>query len=184
MASKDCTNIDHTDLYKQMIETIPVHIYWKNLKFEYLLCNLLQAKNVGLSSPNQIIGKTDYDIFSKKFADQIRKNDLEVLFKKAPCIFEEQGTDRFGVNQIFLTQKIPIINKQGEINGIAGISINITARKNTEEKIRIEKEKVELTLASIIENLPGHVYWKNKDSVYQGCNLDRPDLLDSQHLKK
>jgi two-component system aerobic respiration control sensor histidine kinase ArcB len=171
MANKDCCNLSQTDLYKQMIETIPVHIYWKNLEFEYLHCNLLQAKNIGLSSPEQIIGKTDYDLFPKDVANQIRKNDLEVLFKKAPCIFEEQGLDISGGNQVYLTQKIPILNKQGELSGIAGISINITARKKAEEKIRLEKEKVELTLASIIENLPGHVYWKNKDSVYQGCNL-------------
>ncbi|MCL9685532.1 PAS domain-containing sensor histidine kinase [Legionella maioricensis] len=171
MADKDFYNFSQTDLYKQMIETTPVHMYWKNLKFEYLLCNLLQATNLGFACPAQIIGKTDYDLFPKQMADQIRKNDLEVLFKKAPCIFEEQVCDISGVNQIYLTQKIPILNKQGELCGIAGISINITARKNAEEKIRLEKEKVELTLASIIENLPGHVYWKNKDSVYQGCNL-------------
>ncbi|CEG57507.1 PAS domain-containing sensor histidine kinase [Legionella fallonii] len=171
MASKDCSNLNQIDLYKQLFETIPVHIYWKNLKFEYLHCNLLQAKNMGFSSPEQIVGKTDYELFSKKIADQIRKNDLEVVFKKAPCIFEESGEDISGSYQVYLTQKIPIINKKGEISGIGGISINITARKNAEENIRQEKEKVEQTLANIIENLPGHVYWKNKNSVYQGCNL-------------
>ncbi|BCA94851.1 hypothetical protein TUM19329_12120 [Legionella antarctica] len=171
MANKDFYNFSQADLYKQMIESTPVHMYWKNLNFEYLLCNLLQAKNLGFSSPDQIIGKTDYDLLPQNIANQIRKNDMEVIFKQGPCIFEEQIEDINGLNQIYLTQKIPIFNKQGELSGIAGISINITARKHAEEKVRLEKEKVELTLASIIENLPGHVYWKNKDSIYQGCNL-------------
>ena len=171
MINKDLSDLTEADLYQQLIKTLPVHFYWKNLRFEYLHCNSLQAKDVGYSSPSQIIGKTDYDLYPKKSADQFRKNDLEVLFKKTPCVFEEEGIDSTGLEQTYLTQKMPIINKQGEISGIAGISFNITGRKQSEEKILIEKEKVELTLASILENLPGHVYWKNKSLVYQGCNL-------------
>lgn len=159
------------DLYKQIIEQMPVQIYWKDNQFRYLACNVLQAKNAGLNSPKEIVGKTDYDIFPQRQADQIRKYDMEVINTGFPCIFEEEGFDKSGKNPIYLTQKIPLYNSGGEIIGLAGISINITARKANEEKHRIEKEEAELTLANILDNLPEHVYWKNKDSVYQGCNF-------------
>lgn len=171
MKNNDIQNLNLSDLYKQMIETIPVHIYWKNLNFEYLHCNLLHAQFVGVSSPHEIIGKNDYEIFPTKQADLIRKNDMEVLSKKEACVFEEEGFDESGMHPMYLTQKIPLYNKEGEIIGIAGISFNITKRMRKEQKTRIEKEKAELTLAGILENLPGHVYWKDKNSVYQGCNL-------------
>ncbi|WP_347252000.1 hypothetical protein [Legionella sp.] len=54
------------DLYKQIIERMPVHIYWKDNQFRYLACNELQARNVGLSSPTEIVGKTDYELYSEK----------------------------------------------------------------------------------------------------------------------
>lgn len=159
------------DLYKQIIERMPVHIYWKDNQFRYLACNELQARNVGLSSPTEIVGKTDYELYSQKQAQAIRKHDMEVIATGFPCVFEEEGFEVDQKNAIYLTQKIPLFNNGGEIVGLAGISINITERKAQEEKNRIEKEEAELTLASILDNLPGHVYWKNKELVYQGCNF-------------
>lgn len=94
-----------------------------------------------------------------------------MLRSGVPCIFDENCLDPSGENPVYLTHKIPLFNAEGKITGIAGISFDITARKLEEYKAQAEKEAAELTLASILDNLPGHVYWKNKDSVYQGCNL-------------
>lgn len=159
------------NLYRQVIERAPAHIYWKDKEFRYLACNALQAKNAGFTSSDDIIGKTDYDIYSMQEADQHRKNDLEVINTGLPLVFEEESVDSKGKKNIYLTQKIPLLNDQGEITGLAGIAINITARKEFEEKTLFEKEEIELTLVSILDNLPGHVYWKDKNSVFQGCNL-------------
>ncbi|HHT8291711.1 TPA: ATP-binding protein, partial [Legionella pneumophila] len=46
-----------------IINKIPCYIYWKNVDLEYLGCNQLAADFVNLSSPQEIIGKTDLDIF-------------------------------------------------------------------------------------------------------------------------
>ena len=159
------------DLYKQIIERMPIHMYWKDNQFRYLGCNTQQARNLGLNSAREIIGKTDYELLPKNQADRIREYDLQILKTGIPCIFEEEGFSVSGENPIFLTQKTPIFSANGKIIGLAGISIDITIRKAKEEKNRLEKEKAELTLTSILDNLPGHVYWKNKDSVFQGCNL-------------
>ncbi|KTD35744.1 sensory histidine-kinase / response regulator [Legionella nautarum] len=158
------------DLYKQIFERMPIYIYWKNNHFRYLACNEVLAQNFGLGSSMAIVGKTDFDLFPHKLACEIRKHDMEVMATGLACIFEEEGVEDNKAT-IYLTQKIPLFNGAGEIIGLAGISINITERKAKEEKNRIEKEEAELTLASILDNLPGHVYWKNKDSVFQGCNL-------------
>ena len=76
-----------------------------------------------------------------------------------------------GKEVIVLSQKAPLRDMSGGVEGVIGISLDITARKMEEEKNRLEKENAEFTLAYVIEHLPGHVYWKNKDSVFLGCNL-------------
>lgn len=169
--NKNASSSDFSGLYKQAIERMPVHIYWKDKNFQYLSCNLLQAHDAGLKSVEEVIGKTDYDLFDQNTADIIRKNDMEVITTGLPCVFEEPWFGHPNGGVVFLTQKIPLLSDHGEIIGLTGISFNITERKKVEEKMLSEKKVMEQTLANIIDNLPGHVYWKNKDSVYQGCNL-------------
>lgn len=171
MTTKKQSVLTQLDLLQQVYDRIPIHIYFKNTHFEYLACNSLQAIDAGLTSPKDIVGKTDYDLYPKSFADQIRRNDMEVLLCGKPCIFDENVSDLSTENPIYLTHKIPLFNNKGEIIGLAGVSLNITARKLKEDKAELAKEVAEITLAGILKNLPGHVYWKNRDSVYQGCNL-------------
>lgn len=184
MKNKVWSLLTQHDLYQQIFEKMELHLYFKNLEFEYIYCNELQAKNVGLNSAQDIFGKTDYDLFPKPIADQIRKNDNEVITKKIACTFDEESLNADEQNKIYLTHKIPLYSSAGNIIGLAGISFDITARKRMEEKAQLAKETAELTLASIIENLPGHVYWKNKDSVYQGCNLAQARSAGFSHISQ
>ena len=158
------------ELYRQTVEKMPVHIYWKDKNFQYINCNLQHAKNAGFQHTEEIIGKTDYDLFPKDKADLIRKNDIEVMTCGKPCVFEEPWLNHSDENIVFLTQKMPLTNENGEVIGLAGISFNITERKASEDKMINNKKIVQRTLASIIDNLPGHVYWKDLNSVFQGCN--------------
>lgn len=58
MTKKDLPLFNLSDLYNQILERMPVHVYSKNTNFEYLACNPFQARNVGLASPDEIVGKT------------------------------------------------------------------------------------------------------------------------------
>ena len=48
--------------FKKIIDLLPGHIYWKDLQFRYLGCNSQQAMSLGLRTPQEIVGKTDYDL--------------------------------------------------------------------------------------------------------------------------
>ena len=170
MTNTKYTDTKQLDLYKQTINKMPVHFYWKDLDFRYIDCNELYAKKLGLASPKDIVGQTDYNIFAKSKADEIRKNDLEVIQTGQPCLIEEENFNPSNERVIYLTQKMPLLDNKGMIVGLAGISFDITSRKLQEEESLHDKDNAELTLANILDNLPGHVYWKNLDSVFQGCN--------------
>lgn len=127
--------LNQFELYRQTVERMPVHIYWKDKNFRYINCNLQHAKNAGFERHDDIIGKTDYDLFPKNKADLIRKNDIEVMTNGKPYVFEEPWINKSDENIVFLTQKMPLLNENGKVIGLAGISFNITERKAFEDKI-------------------------------------------------
>lgn len=53
---------------KEIINTIPVRVFWKNRELEYLGCNEMFAKDAGFSNPSEIIGKSDYELVWKSDA--------------------------------------------------------------------------------------------------------------------
>jgi PAS domain S-box-containing protein len=154
-----------------IITDLPGHVYWKDKNGVYLGCNKRQAQSLGFQSSLEVIGKTDFDLpLKKEDASLIRQNDLKIMETGQTESIEETA-QMDGRDVVVLSQKSPLRNEFREIAGIIGISLDITSRKIEEENSRREKENAEFALAYVIEHLPGHIYWKNKDSVYQGCNL-------------
>jgi PAS domain-containing protein len=71
------------ELYlENIVDNFPGHIYWKDLKGKYLGCNKRVAENAGFSSVNDLIGKTDFDLWPQVMAEDYRKNDLYVIESK------------------------------------------------------------------------------------------------------
>ena len=115
-----------------IVQNLPGSVYWKNEKGVYL-GNNAYAKNLmntlGLTS--DFIGKTDYDIFPKKVADNFRKADLAVLSGEN-LIAEEVTVLPNLKKMVQLSSKIPLLDKTEKIVGILGISLDITERKKAE----------------------------------------------------
>ncbi len=118
---------------KNMVETLPGHIYWKNVDGVYLGCNLQLAHYYGYNSVSDIINKTDYDFFDKEVADKLRKNDLKIMRENSHVLLEERNKIDY-----FLSSKSSIKNFKGESIGIMGCSINITAKKEVEKKLQVQ----------------------------------------------
>ena len=128
---------------EHIISYLPAHIYWKNKDGVYLGSNESQAKSLGLRSTADIIGKTDYDLpGSKENADRFRENDLKVMQTGLIENIEEESIIA-GTPAIMLSQKIPLKDKNFNISGVVGISIDITERKKTEKELILAKGKAE-----------------------------------------
>jgi len=119
--------------FKDLVLLMPGSVYWKDINGVYLGCNRNMINMVGLSSADEIIGKTDYEMPWKEVASQLIENDKIVIKSGDVCSFQETGqlTDKSIVTMI--TNKIPLRNKRGKIIGILGVSIDITAEKRAEQ---------------------------------------------------
>ena len=146
---KGLVEINHSDkdkeIYrlKNVIENLPGSIYWKDQHGVYLGVNCFSAekmRSINLSWQD-IVGKTDYDLFPKAVADAYRQNDLEVMTTGDESSLEETVTLPTGENLIQLSSKRPLRDEQGNIVGVIGNTIDITHLKKV---VREAKEKAEV----------------------------------------
>jgi PAS domain S-box-containing protein len=148
---------EEQSLLEQIIENIPHSIFWKDRSSVYLGCNRNFMRQAGLERPEDIIGKTDYDLAWKATeADFYRKIDNEVMESGQPQQdIEEPQLQADGTQATLLTSKVPLSNSQGEVTGILGIYADITDRKRAEEELRAREERLRLILASTDEGIFG-----------------------------
>lgn len=134
-------NVTMFDQIKKISACVPGNFYWKNKNEEYLGCNETLLQALGFNSLNDIVGKTDRDLWPLQ-AKELRKNDQAVIRAKKPVFFEEEVT-LDGKKRYFTAIKMPLIDDEGKIIGILGNSLDITELKNTQADLKIAKELAE-----------------------------------------
>ncbi len=114
-----------------------------NKDFVYLGCTNSMAKLLGLESRQAIIGKTYSDLFDAESAAHYKRTDEAVMKKGTPILLEEPLYYPDGRKEVYLSTKVPLRDLQGEIMGMLGVSIDITARKKMELDLQSARKKAE-----------------------------------------
>lgn len=127
-----------SDFVLELLKQIPASVFWKDKDSVYLGCNDAFANSLGLSSPAEIIGKTDYDLpTTKEESDAFRADDKQVIESRKPKLnIEEYQTLTDGRSIALLTNKVPLFDQQNQVIGILGIYHDITERKKIEEDLK------------------------------------------------
>src|SRR5579863_6055266 len=123
-------------------------IFVKDLQGRYLMMNSAGAHFLGRKA-EEVIGKDDGELFNQESGRQIMERDLEVMQSGEMQTYEETGTAG-GVARVFLSNKGPFLDSNGEIVGLLGICRDITDRKRAEEEIRVSQHRLQIHL----ENTP------------------------------
>jgi len=153
-----------------ILKNIPGIVYWKDRDGVYLGCNDLEAKYAKLASPDEIVGKTDYDLPWRDVADILRATDRRVVENGAPEELVESAKLPDGTDLTMITHKAPLYDDHGNIIGVIGTSVDITALKEADKFKNLALGKLEVYLSNILKNVPGSIFWKDRDGVYLGCN--------------
>jgi PAS domain S-box-containing protein len=127
-----------TRLLQLVMDNIPQFIFWKDRNSVYLGCNANFAQVAGVGSPENIVGKTDFDLAWKhEEAEFFRQVDARVMSTNTPeyhIIEPQQHAD--GKQAWLDTNKIPLHDAAGNVVGILGTYEDITTRKQAEEALR------------------------------------------------
>lgn len=116
-----------------VIDAIPGSVYWKDKNGIYLGCNNVIVRKGNFESKNDLINKTDYEVWPCE-ADAIRHNDLEVMSTKKTMELEETVILPNGERMYFASVKSPLRDELGEVIGIVGNSLDITELKEAKER--------------------------------------------------
>ncbi|MDM8567315.1 PAS domain S-box protein [Candidatus Halobeggiatoa sp. HSG11] len=127
--------LEHAKRQKALLDSIPAYVYFKDRQSNYLAVNKAFAKILNIDVED-FVGKTDYDFFPTKDAENYRNYDLQVMKSGKPVYnLEESFVDSNGQQSYVLTTKVPYRNAQGTVIGLVGTTLDITERKLMEEKL-------------------------------------------------
>ncbi len=117
-----------------VMDNIPQFIFWKDRNCVFLGCNRNFAQLVGVGSPENIVGKTDYDLtYQTEEADFFRDCDRRVMETNTPEYHIIEPVLRADGKQAWLdTNKVPLHDSRGNVVGILGSFEDITERKRGE----------------------------------------------------
>jgi PAS domain S-box-containing protein len=173
-----------------ILKYTPAMVYIKDKDCCYKLVNsrfeaLFNIKN------EEIQGKSDYDIFPLRVADQLRASDLQVLMKQQPRQVEEPIPLKDGIHT-YLTVKFPIYDDEGLINGLCGISTDITEIKKAQEQLRrlsgsimASQEKERTAIARELHDELGQVLTALRmDSVWLAAHIRSGDSRAADRAAK
>lgn len=145
-----------------LLKTIPDLIWLKDVNGVFISCNSMFERFIG-AKEHEIIGKTDYDFVSRELADFFRENDLKAIVAGKAVSNEEWLTfAEDGYRGLFETIKAPLLDQYGQLIGVFGIARDITARKNSELRLRLLSTAIEQSPTSVaITNLAPEIEYIN-----------------------
>jgi PAS domain S-box-containing protein len=124
------------DLLYSLMDNIPDCIYFKDMQGAFIKINSALADLLGLPSPAEAIGKTDFDFYTEEVAKDSYAAEQNFILAGKPLIGRvEQVIKPDGEARWMLTTKVPIKHKDGHFTGLVGISKDITERKHAEEAL-------------------------------------------------
>ena len=125
------------DLLRALLDSSPDHIYFKDRQSRFIKTSAAQALQFGMTSPDGLVGKSDFDVFSEEHARPAFEDEQEIIRTGLPMIGKvEKETWIDGRPDTWaLTTKMPLRDRHGDIIGTFGITKDISELKHAERRI-------------------------------------------------
>jgi PAS domain S-box-containing protein len=167
---QDFEALDSKTKAQILIENIPQSVFWKNTNSEYIWTNQRFASDGGVDSPEDLVGKTDFDMpWTKEQSAAFVKDDRAVIASGKPKLNIIEPQRRSDGQYAWLnTNKVPIFDPDGNVIGLIGTYEDITERTQTEIALR----RYEHMMDTVFNNIPVAIFWKDSESRFLGCNAN------------
>jgi PAS domain S-box-containing protein len=140
-----------------LMDTIPDSIYFKDKESRFILNNKAHARAMGVASPSEMLGKTDFDYFGREHAQEAFEDEQRIIQTGQPLVNDiEKETWPDRPHTWVSSTKMPLRDENGQIIGTFGMSRDMTERWEMEEK--------NLRLATLVDSV---------DDAVVGLDLER-----------
>jgi diguanylate cyclase (GGDEF)-like protein/PAS domain S-box-containing protein len=142
-------------MLEQIIDTTPIMINATDRNGKFLFMNSYQSAIFG-QEPDQLVGKSIYDILNNALADRERRRNMVIIETGHTIPNYEEVYVSDGVSLTFHCNKSPLLNKDSQVIGVLTSAVDITARKFAEE------HRAHLALHDILTGLPNRALLSEK----------------------
>ncbi|GAB1544245.1 hypothetical protein NUACC21_69210 [Scytonema sp. NUACC21] len=173
------------ELFDSFMSNSPATAFIKDQEGRYVYVNRLVEQTFNRNLEDWV-GKTDFDLFPIETAQQLRKNDLMVL-EQGQTIKQLETAPHEDGEHHYISFKFPIGNAVGK-QLVAGMSVDITERKQAEEALR----ESELNFRTLADTMPQlfwttrpdgyHEYFNQRWYEYTGMTLEQTQGWGWSHL--
>jgi PAS domain S-box-containing protein len=125
---------DAEAMYRSFAEGLPIHLICKDLDGRFRFVNGPVCRELGKSLP-EIVGKSDYDFFSRELAEKYRADDTRVSTTREILQTVEEHRLPSGERRFVEIIKAPVFNAAGAVTGVQVAFWDVTARKRAEEEL-------------------------------------------------
>lgn len=143
------------EILRKVLDNIPTRVYWKNRESEFLGCNASFINEMSLDSENELIGKTDFDLFKREDAEKKRADEVKIMLSGKPRLKYQEFNTQKGQDRWVLTSKLPFFDRNNKVIGIIGTTEDIT------DRIEIERKLKQATEDAIAANLSKSTFLSN-----------------------
>ena len=128
------------NVLRTVTDNIPDSIFAKDTQGCYLLANKAFAALHAMKSPDDLLGKTAFDLFPKERAISLHTDDLQVM-RSGGAVVESERTalDPDGTVKTLHTTKVALIDSSNTVVGVVGVHRDITRRKEAEQRLRMSE---------------------------------------------
>jgi PAS domain S-box-containing protein len=169
--------LEERNLLRTLIDNIPDLIYVKDAESRFVVANPAIAQLMRRGSPEELLGKSDFDFFPKELAASYFADEQAIIQSGQALVnWEEASVDAKGELKWLSTSRVPLRDKHGHVIGIIGIGRDITERKQAEEALRAERE----LLRTMIDNIPDYIYVKDVEGRFLVANRGLAKLVGAK----
>ncbi|MBC8351174.1 MAG: PAS domain-containing protein [Planctomycetes bacterium] len=155
-------------LLNSLVDNIPDPVFFKDREGRFIRANNAMAHDACQATPDELIGKTDAEIWAGTLPVETAKDERTILETGKPLINkEEQVMTERGPDRWVLVTKMPLRDEAGAITGIFGVARDITERKQQ------ERERQAAVLAKAKQSLE-----RSNDDLQQFAYVASHDLQE------
>lgn len=138
------------DLFRFLLENMPDQVYFKDTQGRFIVVSRAVANFMGVANPEDLIGKSDFDFWSRQTAQETFADEQRIIQTGQPLVGKiEKLTHPSGKISWDYTSKLPLKDSKGNIIGICGINKDFTAIKEMEDALAEERNRLRITTAEL-----------------------------------
>ena len=142
---------DERSLLRTIIDNMPDQIYVKDAAGRFVLGNKAAASCIGVDSPDDLMGKSDLELFPGECGRQFYLDEQTIISSGHAIVDQlEENINQAGVRRWFSTTKVPFQDGEGHVIGIVGMSRDVTLRVAADEEIRLRNRAIESSVDAIV----------------------------------